>query len=68
VAKGVVDDSKQAQTQHITARGLFENISTCATNIYSTYKATFIPNRMNINSNDKNNNNNNINGVDNLTE
>jgi hypothetical protein len=70
VAKGVVNDSKQAQTQHLAARGLIETISTRATTIYnSIYKATFIPNMMDINSNDNNNNNNNnINGVDNVIE
>jgi hypothetical protein len=33
VAKGVANDSKQAQTQHLTVRGLFETFNTRATNI-----------------------------------
>jgi hypothetical protein len=61
VASGVANDSKQAQTQHLTARGKFENISTRATNIYSTYKATCIPNT-------SSDNNNNIIGIDNIIQ
>jgi hypothetical protein len=33
VAQGVGNDSKQTQTQHLTARGLFETINTRANNI-----------------------------------
>jgi hypothetical protein len=68
VAKGVANDSKQAQTQHLAMRGLIESVSTRVNTIYNRiYKATFIPNRRNIKSND-NSSDNDINGVDIFTE
>jgi hypothetical protein len=76
VAKGVNNDSKQAQTQHLTARGLIKTMRTRATNIYtSIYRATVIPNTTSIDTNASTDTNaklniinKNINGVDNVTE
>jgi hypothetical protein len=52
VSKGAENDSKQAQTQQLTARGLSKTISKRASNIYNNvYKATYIP-RLNIISTD----------------
>jgi hypothetical protein len=70
VSTGVANDSKQALTPQLAARGLFEMICRRATNIYnSIYKATSIPNRLDINSSDTTtNNNNNINGIDNVIQ
>jgi hypothetical protein len=65
VAKGVDNVSKQAQTQQLTARGLIKSVSTRANTIYtSIYKATYIPNRLNIINTDTKN----INGVDNIIQ
>jgi hypothetical protein len=72
----VNNDSKQAQTQQLTARGLIKALSTRANTIYTRiYKATRIPNTTSNNTNgitDTNAKlniiNNNINGVVNVTE
>jgi hypothetical protein len=62
---GVENDSKQTQTQQLTARGLIESVSTRANNIYtSIYKATCIP-RLNIISTDTDDS---ISEVDNITK
>jgi hypothetical protein len=74
--KGVENDSKQAQTQQLTARGLIKSVSTRAINIYSSiYKATRIPNTTSIDTKASTDTiaklniiNNNINGIDNVTE
>jgi hypothetical protein len=76
VDKGVENDSKQAQTKQLTARGLIQSVSTRAINIYrSIYKAKWIPNTTSINTNASTDTNaklniinNNINGVDNVMQ
>jgi hypothetical protein len=57
VAKGVPNDSKQALTKQLIARGLIESKRMHATLIYNNiYKATVIPNMLNINSSSTNKN------------